>query len=75
MDFKKSFVEDNERMNKYIRLVSQIKNMDHKNLAKIHHSQLIEGKSRSYLENQMCIKHKKIHTFCNYYNFTLEAAV
>jgi hypothetical protein len=23
----------------------------------------------------MCIKHKKIHTFCNYYNFTLEAAV
>jgi hypothetical protein len=23
----------------------------------------------------MCIKHKKIHTFCNYYNFTLEGAI
>ena len=23
----------------------------------------------------MCIKHKKIHTFCNYYNFTLESAI
>lgn len=62
-------------MNKYMRLVNQIKNMDHKNLAKIHHSQLVEGKVMDYIENQMCIKHKKIHTFCNYYNFTLEAAV
>lgn len=58
-----------------MRLVNQIKNMDHKNLAKIHHSQLVEGKVMDYIENQMCIKHKKIHTFCNYYNFTLEAAV
>lgn len=47
MDFKKNFIEDNERMNKYIRLVNQIKNMDHKNIAKIHHSQLIEGISFS----------------------------
>lgn len=23
----------------------------------------------------MCIKHKKVHTFCNYYNFTLAGAV
>lgn len=75
MDFKKNFIEDNDRMNRYMRLVNQIKNMDHKNIAKIHHSQLVEGKVRGYIENQMCIKHKKIHTFCNYYNFTLEAAV
>jgi hypothetical protein len=24
---------------------------------------------------QVCIKHKRIHTFCSYYNFTLEEAV
>jgi hypothetical protein len=62
-------------MTKYTRLVNQIKNMDHKNIAKIHHSQLIEGTCHNHLENQVCIKHKKIHTFCNYYNFTLEAAI
>jgi hypothetical protein len=42
MDFKKNFIEDNDRMGKYMRLVQQLKNMEHKNLAKIHHSQLIE---------------------------------
>jgi hypothetical protein len=41
MDFKKNFIEDNDRMGKYMRLVQQLKNMEHKNLAKIHHSQLI----------------------------------
>ena len=28
-----------------------------------------------YTETQVCIKHKKMHTFCNYYNFTLERAI
>ena len=43
MDFKKNFIEDNEKMRKYLNLVNQIKTMDHKNLAKIHFSELIEG--------------------------------
>lgn len=36
MDFKKNFVEENERMNRYLRLMNQLKNMEHKNIAKIH---------------------------------------
>ena len=28
-----------------------------------------------HIENQVCIKHKKIHTFYHYYNFTLEGAI
>lgn len=42
MDFKKNFIEDNEKMKKYLNLVNQVKNMDHKNLAKIHYSELVE---------------------------------
>jgi hypothetical protein len=43
MDFKKTFVDDNERTTRYLRFVNQLKNMEHKNLAKIHHCELIEG--------------------------------
>lgn len=28
-----------------------------------------------HAETQLCIKHKRLHTFCHYYNFTLEGAV
>lgn len=27
------------------------------------------------LENHMCIKDTKVHTYCNYYNFTLKQAI
>lgn len=43
MDFKKNFIEDNERLSRYLRLISELKNMEHKNIAKIHHCELIEG--------------------------------
>ena len=43
MDFKKSFVEDNERMERYLRLANQIRSMEHKNIAKLHHCELVEG--------------------------------
>lgn len=28
-----------------------------------------------FLENHLCIKDKKVHTFSNYYNFTLKQAI
>ena len=29
----------------------------------------------NYPENHMCIKDTKVHTYSNYYNFTLEEAI
>jgi len=37
MDFKKNFIEDSERPTKYLNLMNQLKHMEHKNIAKIHH--------------------------------------
>ena len=45
MDFKKTFIEENERVARHLRVVGQLKHMEHKNLAKIHHSELIECNS------------------------------
>jgi hypothetical protein len=42
MDFKKNFIEDNTKMGKYVQLMNQVKTMDHKNLAKIHHCEMRE---------------------------------
>ena len=41
MDFKKNFIEDPQSMSRFTTLVSQLKNMDHKNLAKIYHSEVV----------------------------------
>lgn len=68
LDYKKQFVENDERVKKYLQLTSQIKNMDHKNLVKIHLCQLQE-------EVHVCIKNKQVHTYCSYYNFTLAEAI
>ena len=27
------------------------------------------------IENHMCIKDTKVHTYCNFYNFTLKQAI
>ena len=43
MDFKKNFIEDHDRMNKYIHFVNRLKTIEHKNIAKIHHCELLEG--------------------------------
>lgn len=43
MDFKKNFVEENDRMGRYLRMMKQLKNMEHKNLAKMHECQVVEG--------------------------------
>jgi len=43
MDFKKNFIEDNDRMNRYISQMREIKKMEHKNLSKIHAVDMCEG--------------------------------
>ena len=43
MDFKKVFIENNEKMGQYVKTMKQMKNMDHKNIAKIFDCEAIEG--------------------------------
>jgi hypothetical protein len=38
MDYKKCFIEDINRLSKYLKVVNKLKNMEHRNLAKLHHS-------------------------------------
>jgi hypothetical protein len=55
--------------------MNKVKGMDHKNLAKIHHCELRECTHHHHLEVQLCIKHRRVHTFYSYFNFTLEGAI
>lgn len=43
LDHKKNYIGDNERTNQYISLMNQLKNLEHKNIAKIHSCILKEG--------------------------------
>lgn len=55
--------------------MNELAKTEHKNLAKIHLTELKECNFCIIKETHMCIKDKKSHTFCNYYNFTLSEAI
>lgn len=38
LDYKKTFIEDAGRLAKYLGVVNKLKNIEHRNLAKLHHS-------------------------------------
>lgn len=43
MDYKKTFVEGDNRFSKYINSMNELAKTEHKNLAKIHMTELREG--------------------------------
>jgi len=75
MNYKKTFMEGDDRLVKYMSRMNQLSKTEHKNLAKIHLTELKEGNFKLKIETHMCIKDKKVNTFCNYYNFTLVDAI
>ena len=46
MAFKKNYINDKQRMAKDLSLLKQVANIEHPNLAKIHHTQVTEGTPR-----------------------------
>ena len=60
---------------KYMERMRELGRTEHKNLARIHLTELREGIGLFIKETHMCIKDKKTHTFCNYYNFNLFEAI
>lgn len=76
MDYQKTFIEGDARYDAYAAFLDKLREKEHKNLAKLHFTDVRKGTILLiFLEVHMCIKDTKVHTFCNYYNFTLKQAI
>jgi hypothetical protein len=67
-------MEGDTRYQLYAENIKKLKEREHKNLAKIHFTEVCQCILSYIVENHMCIKDTKVHTYCNYYNFTLKQA-